>query len=294
MARSPNPRDIEEVGFFAAIDKAVQSQDEQLIASEMLGEELLIYADWLEDRADPAAALVRHHHYMLKLSPGNSILKPYVKEEQSLRQPTSRIWWRKYEKALGFYGDILHWKRLYSRRNVMMREGERVDVRDDLSHSIRVAESQLAFRFPRAYRAFLFVFGACELAHHIRICGPYAKPSIYNLWDIAIENAVLQKDDRIPPEFIGEPRPYILFGFSEAGDRLFWVRDNTDVDADDKAGDESPIVYRNLDDETGGTVEVADTFRQFVRNFCFGKSSPIIGGLSEPSGYVEPIWTCAK
>jgi len=283
MPRQLTQREQEEAVFFQLL------ADAEAPGGVPLGEELLVYADWLEERTDPAAALVRHHYYMLQLSPANSILPSYVREEARLRAACDRKWWQKYEAALGRHGALRFWKRLYSRKSICLPENQHIQIPTDLSHQLQNGEDHLALRFPRSYRTFLQVFGIAELGDFFRVLGPDASPA----WDIREANRVLRTSQAWTESYSPQRlKELVLFSHSTAGDQVFW-----DTASPTKLG-EYKIVIQSRSEPQGQLQHLTDSFRGFVRSICLGTGFLRIAvGVwrgARPPQTISPHWRSTK
>ncbi|QDU94971.1 SMI1/KNR4 family protein [Lignipirellula cremea] len=240
---------------------------EMIALAETPGDELLVYADWLEDRGDPAAGLLRHHYYMLQLSPANPILPTYVKEEERLKRLCDRKWWKRYEEALGPAGDFLFWKRLYARKTILLDAEERIARLADREESLRLCERELGFTLPQSYKTFLAVFGPAEIGGFFRVLAPYSSSSLPEAWDLIEANRWIRTSQAwTQSHTAARVRELILFSQTSAGDQFFWDAANLTS----KATGEYAIYIQSRSEPTGQLQYLTSTFRRYVRSICLG------------------------
>lgn len=207
-----------------------------------------VYADWLEERGDPRAELLRLRLEVESGDEGLALRMESTEREREILSDCSDDWVVLLDRA--------EWKRLYLSIEPSARHADRwtPERQRAIGRALDGFEAEFSTILPRSFKAFAHVFGKGELAGYFRFLAPCEEDS----YDITIENRMVREIDHFGN---GWPNAVVL-GSTIGGEYV--VLDTSSV-SDERSRD-SQIHWLTRDLQVDKS---ASSFPEFVENVCF-------------------------
>jgi uncharacterized protein (TIGR02996 family) len=216
----------------------------------------LVYADWLEERGDIRGELLRLRVELAGMKEKDRRRKKLLQRERELLPHCDERWLVLLERA--------GWRKLYDELEPTGKHRPRwaSDRQEAIGKALAAFEAERGHKLPRSYKSFAHVFGTGELSGLFFVEVPdLTRPG--NLSDI--HQFFREAVGRYSPATDRLLRRAICFAVTVDGECIVF----DPVDVTEPVGMEYRIHW--LDLGFGDTGRSADSFREFIEDFCLAR-----------------------